>query len=93
MGVEKVSELVLYTNTVTDGLFGTLTSVTFFFVLAMIFLRRSSFEESVTASAFFSFWLCLFLVAVGLVDSYLLLVFGIVFSFGGLWMYFSTRKG
>ena len=63
-----ISDMVVYSNNITDQVFMGVFTYALFFMFLMIFKKSSDFEESIIASSFIMFILSLFLRNMGLVN-------------------------
>ena len=87
---ENILDIVIFSNTVTSGYLVGLFVLAFFFV-SLFALKRWEFDKALTASSFISFMISIFFVYAGLVTFWLPLLFLIITSLMGLYLYMFKR--
>ena len=88
---ETMYDLIKYSNYVTNGIMGMLLMLVTFFILLSLFSRQYDFESSLMTASLISFVLALFLVAIELLNPFLILAPGIILGILLFKVYFSPR--
>lgn len=89
--VKSFSDILTFTNNITDGVLGIMFMVVLTIMFLLMFLRRYTFEESLLAASFLSFVISFFTRAIGFTGFTITISLGIIMCFSGFWVYLSKK--